>query len=148
MVEATADVDLARQARSVVSKAESILPAHLRDRLRAVSIHAPSFHLPEDLARNMEPLRRAIADGRKVRFDYATARGEASERVARPLGLYFWGRAWTSACWCELRQDFRSFRLDRMERLTVLPDPIPVEAGRDLATFLQRARAEPEIDES
>ncbi len=33
-----------------------------------------------------------------------------------PLGLYFWGNVWTLGAWCELRKDFRNFRLDRIEK--------------------------------
>lgn len=138
MVEAWGDPDLARQARSVLDKAEAVVPTALRARLRAVDIYAPSFHVPADLTANMEPLRRAIATRHKLRFDYEDSQGTQSERTVRPLGLYFWGTAWTAVCWCELRRDFRNFRPDRMTELTVLDDLIPEEPGRDLATFLER----------
>ena len=62
----------------------------------------------------------------------------------RPLGLYFWGTAWTTVCWCELRQDFRNFRPDRMREVEVLEEPVPNEDGRDLATFLQRVISGPD----
>jgi predicted DNA-binding transcriptional regulator YafY len=42
--------------------------------------------------------------------------------VIRPLGLYFWGRMWTVAAWCELRQDHRTFRVDRIEEADPLDD--------------------------
>ncbi|MGD8328380.1 MAG: YafY family protein [Acidobacteriota bacterium] len=142
MVEAWGDDDLARQARSVLSKAESVLPENLRERLRGVDIYAPSFHVPETLTENMGPLRRAIATRRKIRFAYENQRGDTSERTARPLGLTFWGSTWTAACWCELREDFRNFRTDRMRELIVLEDPIPDEPGRDLAAFLRQVEAE------
>jgi predicted DNA-binding transcriptional regulator YafY len=142
MVEAWGDEGLARHARSVLAKAESVLPEHLRERLRSVDIYAPAFHVPEELTANMESLRGAVAARRKIRFAYENEQGVASERTARPLALSFWGRSWTVACWCELRQDFRNFRTDRMSRLIVLEDAIPDEEGRDLETFLQRVWAE------
>lgn len=138
MVETWGDPDLARQARSVLSKAESVVPEALRERLRSVDIYVPSYHVPDELKANMEPLRRAIATRHKLRFGYTNLAGVDSERTVRPLGLYFWGTAWTAVCWCELRGDFRNFRPDRMREVAVLDDPIPEEEGRDLATFLQR----------
>ena len=38
----------------------------------------------------------------------------------RPLGLFFWGAVWTLAAWCELRNDYRNFRIDRIQKLTEL----------------------------
>ena len=50
----------------------------------------------------------------------------------RPLGVFFWGRTWTLAAWCELRQDFRDFRLDRVAGLEMLADSFTDEPGRTL----------------
>jgi predicted DNA-binding transcriptional regulator YafY len=36
--------------------------------------------------------------------------------------LYFWGDVWTLAAWCELRRDFRNFRLDRIDDARVAPE--------------------------
>lgn len=142
MVEAWGDDKLARHARSVLSKTESVLPEPLRERLRGVDIYAPSFHVPQALTENMEALRRAIATRHKIQFGYENEGGDATVRTARPLALSFWGKSWTVTCWCELRQDFRNFRTDRMHRLEVLDEPIPDEEGRDLETFLLRVGAD------
>lgn len=137
MVEAASSGVLARHARSVLAKVEGVLPDPLRERLNAVSLYAPDFHLPENLTQYMEPLRSAIATRLKIRFAYTLSDATASERKARPLGLFYWGKSWTVTCWCELREDFRNFRTDRMSDLAVLDEAIPDEEGRDLATFLR-----------
>ena len=61
------------------------------------------------------PIRRAVNERRKLALSYRDASEVASERVVRPLGLYFWGATWTLGAWCELREDFRNFRLDRVD---------------------------------
>jgi predicted DNA-binding transcriptional regulator YafY len=75
-----------------------------------------------------------------VEFDYQKEDGASSRRAVQPLGLYFWGNVWTLAAWCELRSDFRNFRLDRMSELQAGArfDAVP---GRTLADFLARMRA-------
>jgi predicted DNA-binding transcriptional regulator YafY len=65
-------------------------------------------------------LRRAIGETRKVAFAYTRADGEGSQRTVWPLGLFFWGETWTLGAWCELRGEYRSFRLDRLSGLVVL----------------------------
>jgi len=54
------------------------------------------------------------------------------------LGLYFWGNRWTLAAWCELRQDYRSFRPDRISQLDLLKDTFDPADGINLADFLAR----------
>ena len=50
-----------------------------------------------------------------VDLRYIKEDGTASQRAVWPLGLFFWGAVWTLAAWCELRQDYRSFRVDRIQ---------------------------------
>ncbi len=56
----------------------------------------------------------------------------------RPLALSFYGPVWLLAGWCELRQDFRSFRLDRMSELAVLDERFRPERGKTIQDFLKR----------
>ena len=64
--------------------------------------------------------------------------GQATQRRVRPLGLYFWGDAWTLGAWCELRRDFRNFRLDRIEAVSVADAPYPDEAGKRLEDYMRK----------
>jgi len=62
----------------------------------------------------------------------------------RPLGAFFWGRLWTLTAWCELREDFRSFRLDRIHGLETLPDRYEEEPGRTLRDYLRQLGSQAE----
>ncbi|MFS9599292.1 helix-turn-helix transcriptional regulator, partial [Klebsiella variicola] len=64
--------------------------------------------------------------------------GARSERVVRPLACMFWGPVWTLAAWCELREDFRSFRVDRIETLELLEAKFRDEPGKTLADMNRR----------
>ena len=111
----------------------------LRGHLDDVNLFAPGFFIPDKLTANLEPLREAISKKTRVSFDYVDRGGDASKRSVRPLGLYFWGWRWTLASWCELREDFRTFRPDRMRTITC-GEAFPEEAGRDLDAFLAHYR--------
>jgi predicted DNA-binding transcriptional regulator YafY len=60
----------------------------------------------------------------------------------RPLGLYFWGEAWTLGAWCELRRDFRNFRLDRIGAVSVAEARFPDEPGKRLEDYVRRMQGE------
>ena len=83
-------------------------------------------------------MRDAINGRRLLRFEYVRQDGEASTRDVRPLALYFWGSVWTLAAWCELWNDFRSFRVDRISNPTILDGTFIEEAGKTLDDFISR----------
>lgn len=140
MVEAWGDPQLARRARGLLSKVESVLPDRLKPRMARVAMFIPN-HAPAEHAAKLEPLRRGINEKRKVRFDYVDASGSGTARTVRPVCLTFWGTTWIATAWCELRADFRNFRPDRMGAVELLETTFVDEDGRDLEAFLERMRA-------
>ena len=81
-----------------------------------------------------------VRDGinRRVRIflDYRDASEQGTERIVWPLTLLYWGKTWTLGAWCELRQAFRSFRIDRISTLNVLNSTFPEEEGKRLEDYL------------
>ena len=63
---------------------------------------------------------------------------DATARRVRPLSLDAWGHAWTLTACCELRDDFRAFRLDRIETAQVLEQGFRAEPGKTLGDFFAR----------
>jgi len=115
VVRSWGDRELARAAESLLSKVEAVVPEALRERIAATTLFAVESRPREELRRTLGLLRGAVRERRRVRFRYTDRAGVLSDREVRPLGLFYWGITWTLASWCELRRDFRSFRLDRME---------------------------------
>lgn len=138
LVASYADSGLARASRSVLAKVESMLPERLRPALERSPLYAPNLALGERVSRNLIPIRNAVVRAHKLRLDYVREDGERSQRVVRPLGAFFWGRSWTLTAYCELREDFRSFRIDRIRQLELLPDTFEAEPGKNLSDFLLR----------
>jgi len=60
----------------------------------------------------------------------------------RPLGCVYWGEVWTLAAWCEVREGFRNFRIDRIAGLEVLAERFRDEAGKTLADLLRQVDVE------
>jgi predicted DNA-binding transcriptional regulator YafY len=69
-------------------------------------------------------------------MDYVDAQEQATRRIAWPLALYFWGGIWLVVAWCELRNDFRTFRLDRIREI-VAGEGYPSQEGRRLPDFIR-----------
>ncbi len=134
------DVSLARDAEEALAKLMAVLPAATRTAAETVAVHALRADAAPELLRLSGALRQACEERRIVRFEYRSLRGARSTRRVRPLGLLFWDAAWTLAAWCELRGDFRTFRIDRIEALRVLEERFVDEPGRRLADLFARER--------
>lgn len=127
MVQGWADAGLGRAAERALLKIEAVLPAALKTRMQHEALLVPDFHIPAAMVAPLGVLRAAIGATCKVTFDYIRADGTDSQRTVWPLGLFFWGETWTLGAWCELREAYRSFRLDRMHRLHRLNDTFPAQ---------------------
>jgi predicted DNA-binding transcriptional regulator YafY len=141
-VEAWAGPRLAVGARSALAKIAAALPPEKRTALERAPLFAPGFFIDPKPGERLDALRRAIAEQFFVDLDYKDVGDRVTQRRTRPLGLYFWGDAWTLAAWCELRQDFRNFRLDRIASLELTQTRFPDEAGKRLADFLRKMQAD------
>ncbi|MFN7942898.1 MAG: YafY family protein [Thermoanaerobaculia bacterium] len=138
VVEGWGDGDLARAAGTAVAKIEAALPkarAHLVEQTRLYApVHGerPAERLP------LGVLRAAIHARRRVALAYRDEKGDETRRDVRPLALAFYPPVWLLVAWCELRVDFRSFRVDRCLAIEVAQETFPLEAGRTLEDFLAR----------
>jgi predicted DNA-binding transcriptional regulator YafY len=140
IVQSWADPELAAAATDVIAKVEAVIPDRLRDYMANTALLAPSHHYMEPISFDVSDLRRALRNHLKVRFAYRNALSEASERTVRPLCLAYFGPVWLLSAWCELREDFRTFRLDRIDGFNVETDRFRMEPGKTLHDFLKRSQ--------
>jgi len=136
IVNSWADPGLAMAAQSVLSKVETVLPDALKGELDQTRLFSPLVQIPARVGTFMGELRSAVDHRNKVVITYTRADGVDSKRIIRPLGLFFWGTVWTLGAWCELRQAFRNFRLDRVETLRVCDERYPNEPGKTLEDMI------------
>ena len=137
MVQAWTDQGLASAATQAMIKIESAVPEHLRDELAREDILVPDFGVDRHVSKRMQLFRVAIKAQQKVAFRYRREDGERSSRTVHPLGLFYWGRVWTLTAWCELRDQFRHFRLDRMTHVSLLEESFESPPGRTLQDYLR-----------
>lgn len=136
IVESWADPALARAAGDVLTKIAAVVPEGLRPRVMGMALAAPPSERRPAPVVDVAALRRAVREQRKVEIDYLALDGSRSGRKVRPMSLAFFPPVWLLVAWCELRVDFRSFRVDRIERLVVLDERYPQEKGRRLIDYL------------
>ena len=143
IVAEAADPDLKAAALSLADKLDAVLPSQVVAEADQWKFAVYPF---ADAARgfgHMAPLRAAIKGRQKLRLSYRRIDGTLTDRIARPLHMEYWGRVWTLTAWCELRDDFRVFRVDLIEAATPLPELFVDEPGRTLDDYMARREAQP-----
>jgi len=143
-----ADLQLSRAAKVALSKIASVLPQDLRTELDTSSLMVGTVAQTETEAIDLSQIRRAIRIEHKVQIKYLDLKGARSERTIWPVALGYFDQVRMLAGWCELRQEFRHFRTDRISALRVEPERYPrrkqilLKEWRevDILQCIQRAR--------
>jgi predicted DNA-binding transcriptional regulator YafY len=123
------DKCLSNAARDVIAKIAAVVPEHLRPFIVEPSVGVkPTLADPQE---SVDPssLRSAIRNGRKLRLRYRSEIGEETERTVWPVILGYAETSCMLVAWCELRQDFRHFRTDRMIEAEALDETIGLREG-------------------
>jgi len=140
LIRAWGGAAMAAAAEEALIKIRAVLPDDAKARAESVQVHA--WQMPElDNATRarLDELEAAIESRTRLDIRYRTEDGTESERVIRPLALWFWGKVWTLVAWCELRDDFRMFRADRIGDMNEFGQfkPLPEQS---LKAFYARQR--------
>jgi predicted DNA-binding transcriptional regulator YafY len=136
-VAARADDALSDAARNALAKIAAVLPADLKHSLETSALLVASGDKFDGNDGDLAAIRRAIRAERKLVIGYARNDGEKSRRTIWPFAIGFFQRALVVAAWCELRQGFRHFRVDRIAKLA----PTEMRYPRRRAVLLKEWRA-------
>lgn len=128
---------MAAAAQEALIKIDSVLPDAARRQAGQVNVHAMETAWQGGHWRDyLDQFEAASESHVRLQMTYLDEAERPTVRVVRPLGVWFWGKVWTAVCWCELRQDFRMFRIDRVQNLDEL-DRFRPQKGQTLRAFYE-----------
>ncbi len=139
MVRAFGGATMARAAEEALVKIGAVLPEAEKARIARTEIHTPMWVVSDADRAAIDLIERSIEKRAVLTLEYRDEAGRATAgRAVRPLGLWFWGKVWTLVAWCELRDDFRTFRIDRIASVVQAGHVFRPERGKQLADFYRR----------
>jgi predicted DNA-binding transcriptional regulator YafY len=137
MVSGWGDEQMARSANNAIQKILAVLPDHLRHSDENLPLLVPTYDDYQKIyTAHSQTIREAIRLQRQVIIDYVRADEQFSSRQIEPLGLIFWGKVWTLVAWCQLRDDYRVFRLDRIRQLATTQETFETNDQKSLKHYL------------
>jgi len=140
MVKAWGGTNMIAAAEEALIKIEAVLPEQERSRIGDTKIFSPRTGLAGQTRERIDRCEQAIEAREILTLDYSDGDRLTTKRVVHPLGLWFWGKTWTLVGWCELRDDFRMFRLDRITDLVPTGKTYRPSQQRSLEEFSRQQR--------
>ncbi len=114
------DATLANGARDLIAKIKSVVPEHLQSVILDSPTIAPTLStvIPDDM--DMNQIREAIREQRKIRINYTDKNDKHSQRTLWPFMVAYFETVRVIVAWCEERDAFRHFRTDRITHIDIL----------------------------
>jgi predicted DNA-binding transcriptional regulator YafY len=143
MVRQFTDASLNAPMVAVLDKIRAVLPRDRQEHVERLArqtmiVGRPGSVAPDPAAQPwLLAVQRGVAQRRVLRMVYHTrARDDDTTREVEPLGVVFYGGAWTLVAWCRLRKDLRHFRVDRVRQLELSEETFPPRPDFSLARHI------------
>jgi predicted DNA-binding transcriptional regulator YafY len=105
--------------------------------------------LPADdsAGRYLMDLQKALGDKREIRIRYQSGKDAVTERNLEPIGLCHYGQAWHLIGWCKLRNNYRDFRVSRIQQLQILDNTFEPDTHPSLREYMETMISSSELQE-
>jgi predicted DNA-binding transcriptional regulator YafY len=138
MLHRTGDYGLQSAAESVLSKVTVALPDSLREHLAAPPFFVSRNGAPRPPVADLAAIRTAIREESKLQIAYSDEKGERTRRIIWPIAIAYYAESTLVSAWCELRDDFRHFRADRILQFDRLAERFPIRGKTLFARWQAR----------
>ena len=135
MVKSWGDDSIAQAASQAIDKLTSVLPDATRQEMEETFLFSIPSREKTEISIDFASLRRAIRSKNKLNFIYENENQSQTERTVRPLCLMFISPVWLLLAWCEKRNDFRNFRIDRVKKLEISDEIFIDEKGKRIQDY-------------
>lgn len=116
------DIELIRAADDAIAKIGTVLPKNLKPLMFDTGLVVPpNSQIAKDNI-DIAMVRRAIREQWKIYISYINEKGESSNRIVWPIAIAYFDKQRLIIAWCELRNEFRSFRTDRVSSISLLSE--------------------------
>jgi predicted DNA-binding transcriptional regulator YafY len=138
-LEGFADKSIKQHYHSALDKVKNVLKTNQKEVLENLNQHI-KLQLPERLKNDFEYLaaiQSAITAKHSILINYKNNKGEVSKREIEPIGLIFYAFGWHLIAWCNLRNEYRDFRVDRIIDITNTHQPFKKDKHMPLDDYMK-----------
>ncbi|MBU1371186.1 MAG: YafY family transcriptional regulator [Bacteroidetes bacterium] len=140
IINAFSDKSIQKNYQSALVKIKSVLKQTQKDKIELLAGNM-YFQLPDRLTNDYEFLsiiQTAISNKSILEFEYKDAKELLSKRKIEAIGLIFYAFGWHLIGWCQLRKDYRDFKVSRIVKIKDLEIPFAKESHIPLTDYLKQ----------
>ena len=115
---------------AVLAKVSVVVPEGLRPHIADAHVYVSPGMAADAEGADLAEIRAAIRDSRKLYIGYADEQGRRTNRVIWPIAMAYYVDATLVGAWCELRADYRNFRIERIQSSKVLRERFDQQGGK------------------
>lgn len=145
------DESLSESYDSALYKIKSVLKRHEKEHLEDLESRVAVLarqQSPPFAVNLLNQIQQAIVRQQVLLIDYVTnLRNQTSQREIEPIGLVYYGSHWHLIAFCRLREDYRDFRVDRIQTLTNTERFFPKQNLLTLQSYLDQLRVQEDLQE-
>jgi predicted DNA-binding transcriptional regulator YafY len=150
LVQSKTDAGISKHFNSALDKIRAILRHSEKNHIEgiddhiAVMNHPAIVHQPQTEL-HLQSILKAIGSSSVIEMEYISLeKRETTTRKVEPVGIYYLGSHWYLIAWCQLRNDYRNFRTDKIKRLTIINETNS-KTHPPLQSFLDKMSADKEV---
>jgi len=139
LVQGFSDRSIRLHYTNALNKVKAVLKNSQREKLEMMHENI-RFQLPTCFNSEYEYLtiiQEAVTSRRSLKIDYKNNREESSQRLTEPIGLIFYAFSWHMIAWCQLRSEYRDFKVSRIAKLQVTSIPFSNEIHIELNEYMK-----------
>jgi predicted DNA-binding transcriptional regulator YafY len=125
-----------KRPESVLAKLAAVVPRELQSQLVAAPLFVSAGSAPAVNGIDLSQLRNAIRETRKLAIAYVDEEGSRTQRTIWPIAMAYYVDVTLLGAWCEMRNDFRNFRVDRILGSQLLDQRFEADSGKLMAQWL------------
>ena len=150
LMQSKTDAKSAQLYASALDKIKAVLRHAEKDHIEEIDeriavVQPASFRFQQPAELHLQPILKAIAGGCAIKISYTGIENtEITHRIVEPIGIYNLGSHWHLAAFCRLRNDYRNFRTDRIEKLLCTDEKIE-KTHPTLQQFINRVSQQREV---
>jgi predicted DNA-binding transcriptional regulator YafY len=134
------DPKLHKAAEMVLAKLTAVIPESARMHLASAPFYVSGGNALTPHGVDLSTVRSAIRERQKIHIVYVDQQGTRTSRTIWPVAMVYYVDVTLVAAWCELRNSYRHFRVERVETSNFLADTFPVDNGRLLREWRETQR--------
>lgn len=133
-----AEGSLQQNYESALLKIKAVLSLKDKDKLEFLNSRI-GFQAPwAPTSLYLDQIQHSITESKKLKINYqAREKEQITERIIQPYAVYFSGAVWTTIAFCELRQEIREFRMDRIKELNIQATPFSPDKTFSIEHYLE-----------